>query len=57
LIKQLGRTSSADIKAVLTTREKTEPETDLRADVVARVELKRFKRALEEERSGADEIR
>jgi len=38
LIKQLGRASSADIKAVLATREKIEPETDLRADVVARVE-------------------
>jgi len=38
LIKQLGRASSADIKAALATREEIEPEADLLADVVARVE-------------------
>jgi len=37
LIKQLGQASSAEIAAVLATREKTEPEPDLSADVVARL--------------------
>jgi anti-sigma28 factor (negative regulator of flagellin synthesis) len=37
LIKQLGQASSAEIEAVLATREKTEPEADLSTDVVARL--------------------
>lgn len=34
LIKQLGQASSAEIKSVLATREKTDPEADLSADIV-----------------------
>jgi len=38
LINQLGQASSAEVKAVLATREKIEPEADLSADVVTRLE-------------------
>lgn len=37
LIKQLGQASSAEIESVLATREQTEPEADLSADVIARL--------------------
>jgi uncharacterized protein (DUF1778 family) len=35
LIRQLGQASSAEIEAVLATREQTEPEAELSVDVVA----------------------
>jgi uncharacterized protein (DUF1778 family) len=35
LIRQLGQASSAEIEAVLATREQTEPEAELNVDVVA----------------------
>jgi uncharacterized protein (DUF1778 family) len=37
LIRQLGQASSAEIEAVLATREQTEPEAELSVDVVAHV--------------------
>ncbi|PZO42848.1 MAG: toxin-antitoxin system HicB family antitoxin [Shackletoniella antarctica] len=37
LIKQLGQASSAEIESVLATREQTEPEAELSADVVSRL--------------------
>jgi uncharacterized protein (DUF1778 family) len=37
LIRQLGQASSAEIESVLATREHTEPEADLSADVIARL--------------------
>lgn len=37
LIRQLGQASSAEIESVLATREQTEPETDLSADVIVRL--------------------
>lgn len=37
LIRQLGQASSAEIEGVLATREQTEPEADLSADVIARL--------------------
>jgi hypothetical protein len=36
-IRQLGQASSAEIESVLATREQTQPEADLRADVIARL--------------------
>jgi predicted HicB family RNase H-like nuclease len=38
LIQQLGQASSAEIESVLATREQTEPEADLRVDVMARLQ-------------------
>lgn len=38
LIKQLGQASLAEIKSVLATREKTDPEADLSADIVERLQ-------------------
>ncbi|MBD2428483.1 YlcI/YnfO family protein [Phormidium sp. FACHB-1136] len=40
LIKQLGSASLAEVEAVLATRENTEPEADLSAEVVARIKKK-----------------
>jgi Tfp pilus assembly protein PilN len=40
LIKQLGQASSAEIESVLAAREQTEPETDLRVDIIARLKEK-----------------
>ncbi len=37
LIKQLGQASSAEIESVLATREQTEPEAELSADVISRL--------------------
>lgn len=44
LIKQLGQASSAEIQAVLATREQTEPEADLSSDVIARLQERIQKR-------------
>lgn len=44
LIKQLGQASSAEVESVLATREPTEPEADLDADVVARLQERLRKR-------------
>jgi len=44
LIKQLGQASSAEVESVLATREQTEPEADLDADVVARLQERLRKR-------------
>ena len=38
LIKQLGQASLAEIKSVLATREKTDPEADLSTDIVERLQ-------------------
>lgn len=38
LIKQLGQASSSEIKSVLATREKTDPEAELSADIVERLQ-------------------
>lgn len=40
LIQQLGQAPSAEIEAVLATRENTEPEADLSAEVVAHIKEK-----------------
>lgn len=40
LIKQLGQASSAEIESALATRETTEPEADLSADVVVHLREK-----------------
>jgi predicted HicB family RNase H-like nuclease len=38
LIKQLGQASLSEIKSVLATREKTDPEAELSADMVERLQ-------------------
>jgi len=45
LIKQLGQTSPSEIKSVLAAREKTDPEAELSADIVERLQERIRKRA------------
>ncbi len=45
LINQLGQASSSEIKSILATREKTNPETELSADIVERFQKRIRKRA------------
>lgn len=40
LIKQLGQASSTELESVLASREQTEPEADLSADVISRLKEK-----------------
>ena len=44
LIEQLGQTSPTEIKSVLATREKTDPEAELSTDVVERLQERIRKR-------------
>ncbi len=45
LIEQLGQASPSEIKSVLATREKTDPEAELSADIVERLQERIRKRA------------
>jgi hypothetical protein len=45
LIKQLGQASPSEIQSILATREKTEPEAELGADIVERLQERIRKRA------------
>jgi hypothetical protein len=45
LINRLGQASPSEIKSVLATREETDPEAELSADIVGRLQEKIRKRA------------
>lgn len=50
LIKRLGQASPSEIESILATREQTEPEVELNAEVVARLQDK-----LKKQRTEADQ--